>query len=402
MPKSSSKRGLVLVTGGSGYVAGYCIAELLNNGWRVRSTVRSSAKVKAVRASISNIGSKTSEIEFVEADLNSDAGWSQATGGAQYVLHVASPVPVTDPKNDDELVRPARDGTLRVLKAARDAAAGTGAAGARAEFAASDGVVASCQGYGRSPNVTEEMPPQVLLTATGFAAREALAVLRKHNIATAPLLLRAGLSEHGVERTTDESNGLAHRVSAIGQCRFLEYAAEAMNDSAFGLHLARQIGPRDVGLYFYAGSAARDLGEALALFSRYCRIANEAFRLTQRSADTAVEFELVGLPRYAARHNMEYVVAGIRTALRTITGRKVHPHESHVRPQPEFRCARVRAGLRLSGRVRRAKQPAINLSRCSAPSANHRRSKAAPRPPALLRCCSDGARRKTGNTALCG
>ena len=122
MPKSSSKRGLVLVTGGSGYVAGYCIAELLNNGWRVRSTVRSSAKVKAVRASISNIGSNASEIEFVEADLNSDAGWSQATGGAQYVLHVASPVPVTDPKNDDELVRPARDGTLRVLKAARDAA----------------------------------------------------------------------------------------------------------------------------------------------------------------------------------------------------------------------------------------------------------------------------------------
>ena len=72
MPKSSSKRGLVLVTGGSGYVAGYCIAELLNNGWRVRSTVRSSAKVKAVRAGISNIGSNVSEIEFVEADLNSD------------------------------------------------------------------------------------------------------------------------------------------------------------------------------------------------------------------------------------------------------------------------------------------------------------------------------------------
>jgi dihydroflavonol-4-reductase len=96
MPKSSSKRGLVLVTGGSGYVAGYCIAELLNNGWRVRSTVRSSAKVKAVRAGISTIGSNVSEIEFVEADLNSDEGWSQATCGAQYVLHVASPVPVTD------------------------------------------------------------------------------------------------------------------------------------------------------------------------------------------------------------------------------------------------------------------------------------------------------------------
>ena len=140
--------------------------------------------------------------------------------------------------------------------------------------------------------MTGEMPAQGLLTATGFAAREALAVLRKHNIATAPLLLRAGLWEHGLAWEADESAGVAQRVSAVGQCRFLEYAAEAMNDSAFGLHLARQIDPRDVGLYFYAGSAARaDLGEALALFSRYCQIANEAFRLTQRSADTAIEFE---------------------------------------------------------------------------------------------------------------
>ena len=98
-----------------------------------------------------------------------------------------------------------------------------------------------------------------------------------------------------------------------------------MDDSAFGLRLAKQIDWRDVGLYFYASSAARDLGEALALFSRYCRIVNEAFRLTQRSADSAIVFEFVGLPRYASRHNMEYVVAGIRTALRTISGRNVAP-----------------------------------------------------------------------------
>jgi AraC-like DNA-binding protein len=175
--------------------------------------------------------------------------------------------------------------------------------------------------------MTEEMPPQVLLTATGFAAREAIAVLRKHNIATAPLLLRAGLSEHGVERTTEESKDLPQRVSAIGQCKFLDYAAEALDDSAFGLHLAAQIDPRDVGLYFYAGSAARDLGEALSLFSRYCRIVNEAFRqkVTQGSDGVAIESEFVGLPKYAARHNMEFVVAGIRTALRTITGRSVTP-----------------------------------------------------------------------------
>ena len=114
-------------------------------------------------------------------------------------------------------------------------------------------------------------------------------------------------------------------MSAAGQGKFLEYAAEAMEDSAFGLHLARQIDPRDVGMYFYASSVACDLGEALALFSRYCRIVNEAFRLTQRSADSAVVFEYVGLPRHASRHNMEYVVAAIAAALRTMSGRKLVP-----------------------------------------------------------------------------
>ena len=121
MPRSKSKCGLVLVTGGSGYVAGYCIAQLLNDGWSVRTTVRSLEKTKAVRASIDNIAPRASEIEFVEADLNSDAGWDRAATGAQYALHVASPVPLTDPKDDDELIRPARGGTLRVLSAARDA-----------------------------------------------------------------------------------------------------------------------------------------------------------------------------------------------------------------------------------------------------------------------------------------
>ena len=101
----------------------------------------------------------------------------------------------------------------------------------------------------------EETSQQGLPTTTGFAAREAIATLRKHNIATAPLLLRAGLSEHELA-AADEGDGVPQRMSAIGQCKFLEYAAEAMNDSAFGLHLAGQIDPRDVGMYFYAGSAA--------------------------------------------------------------------------------------------------------------------------------------------------
>jgi dihydroflavonol-4-reductase len=112
--------GLVLVTGGSGYIAQFCIAQLVQEGWRVRTTVRSLEKADQVRASIAKIGAEPASIEFVKADLNSDQGWDQAVAGADYVLHVASPVPA-NPTSDDELVGPARDGTLRVLKAARDA-----------------------------------------------------------------------------------------------------------------------------------------------------------------------------------------------------------------------------------------------------------------------------------------
>jgi dihydroflavonol-4-reductase len=117
----TTPRGLVVVTGGSGYIAGYCIAQLLNEGWRVRTTVRNLGRAEEVRASIGKIATNAGAIEFAAADLNSDAGWANAIAGGDYVLHVASPVPAVDPKTDDELVRPARDGTLRVLKAARDA-----------------------------------------------------------------------------------------------------------------------------------------------------------------------------------------------------------------------------------------------------------------------------------------
>ena len=113
--------GTVLVTGGSGYIAGFCIAQLLLDGWRVRATVRNLAKAGQVRASIAKIGAGAPSIEFFETDLNSDQGWDHAVAGIDYILHVASPVPAIIPKSDDELVRPARDGALRVLNAARDA-----------------------------------------------------------------------------------------------------------------------------------------------------------------------------------------------------------------------------------------------------------------------------------------
>lgn len=114
-------RGLVLVTGGSGYIAGFCIARLIAEGWNVRTTVRSLSRQDEVRQTLSKISTPGDKLTFVAADLNADGGWAEAVAGCDFVQHVASPLPSRNPRDDEELVRPARDGALRVLAAARQA-----------------------------------------------------------------------------------------------------------------------------------------------------------------------------------------------------------------------------------------------------------------------------------------
>lgn len=110
----------VLVTGGSGYIARYCIAHLLTASWKVRATLRDAGKAAQVRSELAAFGSEGSSLEFVTADLEKDDGWDKAVAGCDYVLHIASPIPAVNPKNDAELVRPACEGTKRVLRAAAD------------------------------------------------------------------------------------------------------------------------------------------------------------------------------------------------------------------------------------------------------------------------------------------
>lgn len=108
----------VLVTGGTGYVAGWCIVELLRRGYDVRTTVRSNAKTEQVRRAVATEVDPGDRLEFAIADLTGDDGWEQAVTGVDYVLHVASPLGIDATKDAAAMIAPARDGTLRVLRAA--------------------------------------------------------------------------------------------------------------------------------------------------------------------------------------------------------------------------------------------------------------------------------------------
>lgn len=110
--------GTVLVTGGSGYIAGFTIRQLIAEGWTVRTTIRSLAKEKQVRDILAVDNSK---LTFFAADLADDAGWAPAMAGCTHVAHLASPFPDSSPRDENDLIIPARDGALRALRFAREA-----------------------------------------------------------------------------------------------------------------------------------------------------------------------------------------------------------------------------------------------------------------------------------------
>src|SRR6266481_3603432 len=135
----------VLVTGGSGFIGSHSILQLLATGHRVRTTVRRLEREGEVRAMLKEGGAEPGDrVFFAAADLENDAGWAEAAAGCDYVLHVASPFPPSVPKHEDELIVPAREGALRVLRASRDA--GVKRVVLTSSFAAI--------GYGQKPQTT--------------------------------------------------------------------------------------------------------------------------------------------------------------------------------------------------------------------------------------------------------
>lgn len=113
---------MVLVTGGAGFIAVHCMIQLLNDGYRVRATLRSLDREVAVRSMLLEGGVEAGErLTFIQADLSTDENWIEAVNGCTYVLHVASPTPKLNFTHEDEMIIPAKEGVLRVLRASRNA-----------------------------------------------------------------------------------------------------------------------------------------------------------------------------------------------------------------------------------------------------------------------------------------
>jgi dihydroflavonol-4-reductase len=117
---AAAGRQTVLVTGASGFVGGWAAVELLRQGYHVRGTIRDLAREGEVRAMIAGAVAPEDRLSFVAADLLKDEGWEAAAAGAEFILHVASPMPIGEFRGQD-VIRPAREGTRRVLQAARKA-----------------------------------------------------------------------------------------------------------------------------------------------------------------------------------------------------------------------------------------------------------------------------------------
>ena len=106
----------VLVTGASGFIGLHCIAQLLQTGYQVRGSLRSRARESEIRNALSKVVNTENRLEICELDLLKDDGWDDAVSGCDYVMHVASPLLDKEPKDQDEIIRPAHEGLIRAIK----------------------------------------------------------------------------------------------------------------------------------------------------------------------------------------------------------------------------------------------------------------------------------------------
>ena len=167
----------------------------------------------------------------------------------------------------------------------------------------------------------EDAMRQPMPTVLAFASKLAVAALERRDVQTAPLLKRAAISMRDIE----SPHG---RVTIAAQAKFLEYAAEALGDSAFGLHLAEEANPREAGLLFYAISSSKYFAEGLRLLARYARIVNDGVRLKLEPAGDGLVLDVkyAGTSRHQARQFTEFGLAVVLRSFREIAGRNIRPN----------------------------------------------------------------------------
>jgi nucleoside-diphosphate-sugar epimerase len=246
----------VLVTGGSGFIGSHCLLQLLAAGHETRTTVRNLKRADEVGAMLAQggAGDVGERLSFFAADLESDTGWAEAVAGCDYVLHVASPFPASMPKDENELIVPAREGALRVLRAARDAgvkrvvltssfaAIGYGAQGRTAPFTEEDWTDPSkpdVQPYTKSKTLAER-------AAWDFIAREGgdleLAVVNPVGVFGPALALDYSTSVLIIQRLMDGS---------VPGCPRLYFGGVDVRDVA-DLHIRAMTDPAAKGERFLA------------------------------------------------------------------------------------------------------------------------------------------------------
>ena len=215
----------VLVTGGTGYLAGWTIVDLLQQGFTVRTTVRSAAREQTVRDAVAGQVDPGDRLEFATADLGAEAGWDVAVAGCDYVLHLASPLGDENLRDPDELIIPARDGALRVLRAATAAgvqrvvmtsAANTASPASYATDQVSDETLwtiddPALPAYRRSKTIAERAAWDFMTEAAGQRFLGTGEFLWLREIA---VILRDGLGESGTRVPTRQLPDLVVRVAS--------------------------------------------------------------------------------------------------------------------------------------------------------------------------------------------
>ncbi|MFE4458061.1 NAD-dependent epimerase/dehydratase family protein [Nocardia tengchongensis] len=289
-------------------VAGHVIQELLGQGYRVRGTVRSAARAADVAALLPGV-------ELVEADLGADAGWDAAVTDCRYVLHTASPFPAGVPEHEDELIRPAVDGTLRVLRAA--AAAGVERIVVTSSIAAIQGGnegrllteadwsdTARCDAYAKSKTLAER-------AAWDFAAEHSeieLAVINPGMIIGPILRAEAGTSVDGIRAL------LAGGMPGVPR---LNFATVDVRDLAVAHRLAMET-PGAVNNRYICAGAAISFPELAQILAQRYRVPTRALpdwlvrlsALVNPDARTAVRYlgrkETVSADK--ARHDLNWTM----------------------------------------------------------------------------------------------